>query len=134
MDRTSGEDLIDVPTLTSSQFLVRVHFDQRLSGGSERGWLCVGGAGAPPTGLFGPKNVNEGLTARVFGSDAEMAGEEVIVDDEDEEEEEEGDDDDDDDAEEEEKTVHPNGEFEEALEGEVERLFAAHPPRDGLLW
>ena len=48
-DRTSGEDLIDVATLSGSQFLIRDHFDQRFSGGNERRRLCVGGAPAPPT-------------------------------------------------------------------------------------
>ena len=32
-----------------SQPMVRVHFNQRLSGGNERRCPCVGGASAPPT-------------------------------------------------------------------------------------
>ena len=46
---TSGTNPTYGATPSASQLIVRVHFNQRLRGGNERGWPCVGGADAPPT-------------------------------------------------------------------------------------
>ena len=59
---TSGTNSTNGARPSVSQPMVRVHFNQRLSGGNERGWPCVGGAVAT-----GPGNLSQRIGLRVDG-------------------------------------------------------------------